>query len=87
MNSPEAHKSPNTMRFFIGTAYAIGSPTEISLMVDQKLLRRIRRLGDYLGAVTKLVWEIGLLPPLALESLVMEQVRIEATGIHTPCLT
>lgn len=87
VNSPEAHKSPNAMRFFIGTAYVIGSPSELSLMLDQKLLQRIRKLGDYLGAVTKLAAEIDLLPPLALESLVIEEVRIQASGIYTPCLT
>lgn len=45
------------MKFFITTAYAIGSLSELRLMVDRELLRRIRKLVGYLGAITRLIGE------------------------------
>ena len=48
------------MKFFIVTAYAIGSLSELRLTVDRELLRRIRKLAGYLGAITRLIGEIDL---------------------------
>ena len=60
-----------------------GIDSDINLLIDQKLLRRIRKLGDYMGAVIQLVGEVNLLPPQVLQTLVIQEVRTEITGFCT----
>ena len=76
-------KDPKFLRDTIIKAYAIGISSDIDLLIDQKLLRRIRKLGDYMGAVVQLVGEGNLLPPQVLQTLVIQEVRTEITGFCT----
>ncbi|RPB19474.1 hypothetical protein L211DRAFT_627768 [Terfezia boudieri ATCC MYA-4762] len=67
-------KDPEFLRDAIVSAHSIGFPSDINLLIDQKLLRRIRKLGDYMGAVIQLVGEVDLLPPQFLQTLVIQEV-------------
>ncbi|RPB28679.1 hypothetical protein L211DRAFT_833665 [Terfezia boudieri ATCC MYA-4762] len=67
-------KDPEFLRHAIVRAHSIGMPSYINLLIDQKLLRRIRKLGDYMGAVIQLVGEVDLLPPQVLQTLVLQEV-------------
>ena len=72
---------PNLLSFAVFRAHIIGLPPDINHMIDQKLLRRIRKLGDYMGAIIQLVGEADLLPPEALQALVIREVRTQIAGI------
>ncbi|KAF8429345.1 hypothetical protein BGX38DRAFT_1278247 [Terfezia claveryi] len=73
--SPAQHlKDPKFLRDAIISAQLIGIASDINLLIDQKLLRRIRKLGDYMGAVIQLVGEVNLLPPQVLQTLVIQEV-------------
>ncbi|KAF8540101.1 hypothetical protein BDD12DRAFT_834830, partial [Trichophaea hybrida] len=63
LDSTRRSKDPGFLQYAVASAHTIGFPLEMHLMIDQKLLRRIRKLGDYLGAVIQLVGEIDRLPP------------------------
>ena len=80
-------KDPEFLRFAVGHAHIIGLPPDINVMIDQKLLRRIRKLGDYMGAVIQLVGEADQLRPEALRELVIHEVRTQIAGIGIYCLT
>ena len=80
-------KDPEFLRFAVGHAHIIGLPPDINVMIDQKLLRRIRKLGDYMGAVIQLVGEADQLRPEALRALVIHEVRTQIAGIGIYCLT
>ncbi|KAF8538673.1 hypothetical protein BDD12DRAFT_841444 [Trichophaea hybrida] len=51
------------LRYAVASAQTMGLPSELNFMIDQKLLRRIHKLGNYLGAVIQLIGEIDRLPP------------------------
>ncbi|KAF8542434.1 hypothetical protein BDD12DRAFT_824875 [Trichophaea hybrida] len=76
-------KDPEFLRYAVASALAVGLPSKMNLMIDQKLLRRIRKLGDYLGAVIRLVREIDRLPPQTLQTIDIQEVRTQVTAIHT----
>jgi len=76
-------KDSKFLRDAIISAYSIGIHSDINLLIDQKLLRRIRKLGDYVGAVIQLVGEVNLLPPQLLQTLVIQEVCTEITGFCT----
>ncbi|KAF8532467.1 hypothetical protein BDD12DRAFT_868862 [Trichophaea hybrida] len=63
LNSTQSSNDREFLRFAVTSAYTIGLPSEMNFVIDQKLLRRIRKLGDYVGAVVQLVGEIDRLPP------------------------
>ncbi|KAF8531066.1 hypothetical protein BDD12DRAFT_870108 [Trichophaea hybrida] len=63
LNSTQCSKGPEFLRYAVSTAHSMGFPSEMNLMIDQKLLWRIRKLGDYLRAVIQLVREIDHSPP------------------------
>ncbi|KAF8436194.1 hypothetical protein BGX38DRAFT_1274595 [Terfezia claveryi] len=63
--SPAQHlKDPEFLRDAIISAYSIGIPLDINLLIDQKLLRRIRKLGDYV-------------PPPPPDRIVIEKTSVE----------
>ncbi|RPB18593.1 hypothetical protein L211DRAFT_843437 [Terfezia boudieri ATCC MYA-4762] len=74
LSSAQRLKDPEFLRRAIVKAHAIGIPSYINLLIDQKLLRRIRKLGGYMGAVIQLVGEVDLLPPQVLQTLVIQEV-------------
>ena len=76
-------KDPKFLRNAIINGYSIGIDSDINLLIDQKLLRRIRKLGDYLGVVIQLVAEVNLLSSQVLQTLVIQEVRTEITGFCT----
>ncbi|KAF8540405.1 hypothetical protein BDD12DRAFT_880534 [Trichophaea hybrida] len=59
-------------------------------IIDPRLLRRIRKLGDYMGAVIQLVGEIDRLPPQTLQTIGIhevpppppEEIVIEKTSVE-----
>ncbi|KAF8434721.1 hypothetical protein BGX38DRAFT_1145829 [Terfezia claveryi] len=67
-------RDPEFLQRAIVSAHSIGIPSYINFLIDQKLLRRIRKLGDYMGAVIQLVGEVDLLPPQVLQTLVIQEV-------------
>jgi len=76
-------KDPEFLRDAIINVYSTGIHSDINLLIDQKLLRRIRKLGEYEGAVIQLVGEVNLLPPQVLQTLVIQEVRTEITRFCT----
>ncbi|KAF8533133.1 hypothetical protein BDD12DRAFT_866901 [Trichophaea hybrida] len=83
LNSTQRSKGREFLRFAVTSAYTIGLPSEMNFMIDQKLLRRIRKLGDYVGAVAQLVGEIDRLPPQTLQTIVIQEARTQVAAIRT----
>jgi hypothetical protein len=44
------------------------------LILEKRLLRKIRKLGDYVGAVINLLHAVKRLPPHRLRSVVLQEV-------------
>ncbi|KAF8535107.1 hypothetical protein BDD12DRAFT_856805 [Trichophaea hybrida] len=83
LNSTQHSKDPKFLRYAVSTAQSVGFSSEMYRMIDQKLLRRIRKLGDYLGAVIQLVGEIDRLPPQTLQTIVIQEVRTQVAAVRT----
>jgi len=66
-------------------ANLIGLAPYIHLVIDQMLLRRIRKLGEYKAATVNLVGEIDRLSPETRKTLIIQEVRIELAEIHIIC--
>jgi hypothetical protein len=82
----QAAQLSEELRYAIVSAHVLGISPGINLLIDQKLLRRIRKLGDYMGAVIRLVGEINRLSrvsPDVLENLDIQEVRTEITDFCT----
>ena len=77
----QRYNDPEFLPFAVSRAHIIGKHPDINLMIDQVLLRGIRKLGDYMGAIVQLVGEANLLSPKALQTLVIREVRTQIAGI------
>ena len=72
---------PKVLPFAVKRAHIIGMLQDINHIIDQTLLRRIHRLGDYMGAIVQLVGEVDRLGRAGRQALVIREVRTQIAGI------
>jgi hypothetical protein len=74
LSNHQNFEDPEFMRYAISSSYIVGLPSEVHLILEKRLLRKIRQLGDYVGAVINLLHAVKRLPPDRLRSVVLQEV-------------
>jgi hypothetical protein len=82
LDNRDLYKDPQLLGYVVSTAYAMGHPTAMSHIMDERLLKRIRKVGDYIGGILTLTSELDKLKPAELQSMVIQEVGALVTGIR-----